>query len=174
MILLDYLPLCKSMAVKYSVIITFSGTLDFIYNRYGTVVNHVSALHVPMVCVLSLYLWQHCNEVLMSAMVSPITGASIVCSTVCSGADQRKCQNSASLAFVRGIHQWPVDSPHKEPVTRKIFQCDDAIIEFLAMNLSNVDGFLSERTFAYPQEVSYHDRQPIMLVGFGKLWGVLH
>ena len=26
------------------------------YNTYGTVVNHVTALHVPMVCVLSLYL----------------------------------------------------------------------------------------------------------------------
>ena len=37
-----------------------------------------------------------------------ITGVSIVYSTVCSGADQRKNQSSASLAFVRGIHQWPV------------------------------------------------------------------
>ena len=36
--------------------------------------------------------------------------------TVCSGADQRKHQSSASLAFVRGIHRWPVNSPHKGPV----------------------------------------------------------
>ena len=35
----------------------------------------------------------------------------LVCSTVCSGADQRKHQSSASLAFVMGIHRWPVDSP---------------------------------------------------------------
>ena len=35
-----------------------------------------------------------------------ITGVSIVCSTVCSGADHRKHQSSASLAFVRGIHRW--------------------------------------------------------------------
>ena len=34
-------------------------------------------------------------------------------STVCSNADQRKHQNSASLAFVREIHRWPVNSPHK-------------------------------------------------------------
>ena len=34
-----------------------------------------------------------------------------------SGADQRKHQSSASLAFVRGIHRWPVNSPHKRPVT---------------------------------------------------------
>ena len=42
-------------------------------------------------------------------------------STVCSGADQRKHQSSASLAFVRGIHRSPVNSPHKGPVTRKCF-----------------------------------------------------
>ena len=29
---------------------------------------------------------------------------------VCSGAGQRKYQSSASLAFVRGIHGWPVNS----------------------------------------------------------------
>ena len=32
-----------------------------------------------------------------------ITGVSIVCSTVCSGEDQRRHQSSTSLAFVRGI-----------------------------------------------------------------------
>ena len=36
-------------------------------------------------------------------MVSEITGISIVCSTVCSGEHQRKHQNPASLAFVRGF-----------------------------------------------------------------------
>ena len=38
-----------------------------------------------------------------------------------SGADQRKYQSSASLAFVRGIHRWPVNSPRKGPVTQKIW-----------------------------------------------------
>ena len=47
----------------------------------------------------------------MSAMASQITSVWIVCSTVCSGGDKRKHQSSASLAFVRGIHRWPVDSP---------------------------------------------------------------
>ena len=37
---------------------------------------------------------------------------------------------SASLAFVRGIHGWPVDYPHKGPVTQKIFPFDDTIISF--------------------------------------------
>ena len=45
-----------------------------------------------------------------------------------SGADQRKHQISASLAFVRGIHQWLVNSPHKRPVTRKMFPFDDIMM----------------------------------------------
>ena len=40
----------------------------------------------------------------------------------------KKHQSSASLAFVRGIHQWPVNSLHKWPVTRKLFPFDDIII----------------------------------------------
>ena len=40
----------------------------------------------------------------------------------------RKHQSSASLAFVRGIHWWPVNSPHKWPVTRKMFPSDDVIM----------------------------------------------
>ena len=64
----------------------------------------------------------------MSAMASLIIGVSIVYSTVCSGADQRKHQSSASLICVRGIHQWPVNSPHKEPVTRKMLPFDDVIM----------------------------------------------
>ena len=53
----------------------------------------------------------------------------IVYSTVYSDADQRKHQSSASLAFVMGIHRSPVNSPHKGPVTRKIF--DDVIVAFM-------------------------------------------
>ena len=40
----------------------------------------------------------------------------------------KKTSNSTSLAFVRGIHWWPVDSPHKGPVTRKMFPFDDFIM----------------------------------------------
>ena len=52
----------------------------------------------------------HYSDVIMSAMTSQITGVSIFFSNVCWGADQRKYQSSASLAFVRGIHRWPVYS----------------------------------------------------------------
>ena len=70
----------------------------------------------------------HYSDVIMCAMASQITGVSIICSFVCSGTDQRKHQNFASLAFVRGIHRWPVDSPHKAPLTRKMFPFDDVIM----------------------------------------------
>ena len=40
----------------------------------------------------------------------------------------KKHQSSASLAFVRGIHRGPVNTPHKCPATRKVFPFDDVII----------------------------------------------
>ena len=70
----------------------------------------------------------HYSDVIMKLMASQITSLTIVCSTVYSGADQRKHQNSASLAFVGGIHQWLVNSPHKGPVTWKMFPFDDVIM----------------------------------------------
>ena len=57
----------------------------------------------------------------MRAMASQITSLTIVCPAVYSGADQRKHQSSTSLAFVRGIHRWPMNSTRKWPVTRKCF-----------------------------------------------------
>ena len=57
----------------------------------------------------------------MGAMASQISNLTIVYSTVYSGADQRKHQSSASLAFVRGNHWWPVNFSHRWPVTRKMF-----------------------------------------------------
>ena len=55
----------------------------------------------------------HCNDVIMGVIASKITSLTIVYLTVYSGADQRKYQSSVSLAFVRGIHRRPVNSPHK-------------------------------------------------------------
>ena len=63
----------------------------------------------------------HYNDVMMSATASQIISLTIICSSVYAGADQRKHQSSVSLAFVWGIHRWPVNSPHKWPVTRKCF-----------------------------------------------------
>ena len=70
----------------------------------------------------------HYTDVIMGAMASQITSLTIDYSTVYSCANQRKHQSSASLAFVRGIHRGPVNSPHKWPVTRKMFPFDDVIM----------------------------------------------
>ena len=64
----------------------------------------------------------------MGAIASQLTSLTIVYSTVYSDADQRKHQSSASLAFVWGIRRGPVNSPHKWPVTRKMFPFDDVIM----------------------------------------------
>ena len=72
----------------------------------------------------------HCNDLIMGSMASQLTSLTIVYSTVYSAANQRKHQSSASLAFVRWIHRGPVNSPHKWPVTRKLFPFDDVIMKF--------------------------------------------
>ena len=77
------------------------------------------------------------SDLIMGAMASPITSLTIVYSIVYSCADQRKHQISASLAFVRGIHRWPANCPHKGPVTRKTFPFDDVIMILFA-NLHTV------------------------------------
>ena len=68
------------------------------------------------------------SDVIMGAIASQITSLAVVYWTVYPGADQRKHQNSTSLAFVRGIHRWPVNYPHKGSVTWKMFPFDDDIM----------------------------------------------
>ena len=74
--------------------------------------------------------WNITTESLTLPWPSQIKGASVVCSAVCSGADQRKYQSSASRAFVMGIHRSPVDSFYKGPITRNIFPFDDVIMMY--------------------------------------------
>ena len=98
-------------------------------------------------CVVIWHNFHH-SDVIMDTMASQITSLPIVYATVYSGADQRKHQSSASLSFVRGIHRWPVSSPHKGPVTRRMFPFDDVImpwpsrISSLALGSCTVDSFL--------------------------------
>ena len=78
----------------------------------------------------------------MGSIASQITSLTIVYSTVYSDAEQGKHQGIASLAFVRGIHRWPVNSPHKWPVTRKMFSFDNVIMCTLitmCMNANVID-----------------------------------
>ena len=70
----------------------------------------------------------HYNDVITGAIASQITSLTIVYWTIFSDVEQRKHQSSASLAFVRGIHRGPVNSPHKWPVTWKMSPFDDVIM----------------------------------------------
>ena len=72
---------------------------------------------------------KHCSDVMMRVMASQITSLTSVYSAVHSGTHGRKHQSSASLAFVWGIHRWPVNCPHKGPVTRQMFPLDDVMME---------------------------------------------
>ena len=93
-------------------------TTDWHINRYNFTLNRRHD-------TISTF---HYNGVIMDAIASKITSLTIIYSTVYSGADQRKHQSSASLAFVWGIHRRPVNSPHKWPVTRNMFPFDDVIM----------------------------------------------
>ena len=85
----------------------------------------------------------HYNDVTMSAIASQITGVSIVYLTVCSDVDKINYQSSASLAFVGRIHRWPVNSPHKGPVTRKMFPFYDVIMNGVGHNSRSLARMVS-------------------------------
>ena len=85
-------------------------------------------LYPQCTCEICTKCVHHYNDVRMGAIESQITSLTIVYSTVYSGTYQRKHQSSASLAFVRRVQRWPVNSPHKGPVTRKRFPFDDVIM----------------------------------------------
>ena len=89
--------------------------------EFSQKLNSQNVMHIQNVCItacLSLsphffsfhlrYVSIHCGDVMICAITSQINTVSIVCSTVCSSADQRKHQSSASLVFVRGFpgHRW--------------------------------------------------------------------
>ena len=103
---------------------------------------------------------RHCIDGIMGVMASQITILTTVYSSAYSGADQRKHQSSASLAFVRGIHLWPVISPHKWPVTRKMFPYDDVIM-FLQFR-----PFVREATSDSPHKGQYWGRSMCFVVVF--------
>ena len=98
---------------------------------------YVLCYRVTPLYLIFFYVWcnvmshpcpTHYDDVIMTTIASQITSLTVVYSIVYSDADQIKHQSSASLAFVWGIHRRPVTSPHKWPVTRKMFSFDDVIM----------------------------------------------
>ena len=98
----------------------FCSTLGKSKQWKSFLVNHRICLSIIPDC--GFWAWRcHYDDVTIGAMVPQITSLTTVYSTVYSDADHTKHQSSASLAFARGIHRAPVNSPHKWPVTRKMF-----------------------------------------------------
>ena len=120
---------------------------DMQFQRILPILTNSTSLYCT--CCISL---SHYGDVIISTMASQITSLSIVCSSVCSDADQRKHQSSASLAFVREIHRWAVNSPHKGPVTRKMFPFYDVIMGVGLRRPSNISelGAVSIRKTVLP------------------------
>ena len=85
----------------------------------------------------------------MGAMASQNTSFTIVYSAVYSGEDQRNYRSSESLAFVRGIYRLPKNSPHKGPVTRKMFPFDDVNMRKLSIIVRRAGLLWSQQDFEW-------------------------
>ena len=105
-------------------------------------------------CMACVFPSWHYTDVIMGAIASEITSLTIVYSTVYSDADQRKHQSSASLAFVWGIHRGPVNSPHKWPVTRKMFPFGDVTWYFFEFRRVEKTPLLTD-SFKFQEKYRY-------------------
>ena len=109
----------------------------------------------------------------MTTMASQITSPMVVYSTVYSDADQRKHQSFASLAFVWGIHRGPVNSPHKWPVTRKIFPFDDVIMPITKQLMGVRPPDLTRKLYGDFGARSRYLSNIYIITYNGILWGVI-
>ena len=127
---------CRIDVIRYTFYITFAYHLEIKWKlrRFCNFPNQFNAF----VFIIRFHHWcqafviidWHYDDVTMGTIASLITSLTIVYATVYTDVDQRKHQSSASLAFVWRIHRRPVNSPHKWPVTRKMFPFDDVIMIF--------------------------------------------
>ena len=90
----------------YSYVITAPLAITLTYNlNHSRNIDWVISTDLFCRAVQSEYRIFHYIDVIMTTMASQITSLTVVYSIVYSGADQRKHQRSASLAFVRGINR---------------------------------------------------------------------
>ena len=117
----------------------------------------------------------HYSNFIMGAMASQITSLTIVYSTVHSGADQRKHQSSASLAFYAENSPVTSEFPAQMASNAETFPFDDVIMSnkirilptvikvspdyFLSFRWENNSGILSVLVWfyirSYPSNVSF-------------------
>ena len=97
----------------------------------------------------------HYNDVIMGAVASQMTSLTIVYSTVYSGADQRKQKKPCVTGLRVGNSPGSVNSPHKWPVTQKMFPFDDVIMYCL--------GQLGKYHWFWCSSSS-HRRSPVVII----------
>ena len=93
------------------------------YSLYTT--SHMCHWNAGTASVWNPHFDIYYSDVIMG-LKSPASG--LFAQSFVSDAVQRKHQRSSSLACVSGIPRWPVDSPHKGPVSRKMFPFDNVIM----------------------------------------------
>ena len=134
----------------------------------------VFTLGMTVLCNISII---HYDEVIMGAIASQITSLTIVYSTVYSDSDQRKHQSSASLAFVRGIHRGPVNSPHKWPVTWKMSSFDDVIMKDDAVRRTSylyIGDSYTCKNIQWTSTPRLYERHRNNLFGYGQIQYLNH
>ena len=129
------------------------GLITFFHYEHNAIISHGFFYRQDLESGILSLLWNHWisfedwapiyeiqySDFIMSVMASQITSLTTVYSTNYSGIDQRKHQTSASLAFVRGIHHWPVNSLHKGQWRRTCFHLmmSSCMILYMATQSSN-------------------------------------
>ena len=77
--------------------------------------------------------------------------------------------NFTLSARFRGIHRWPVNSPHKRPVTRKMFPSDDVIMKFQKPMTHFMATYGSRFCCLLPSYISMHVEMENPIVSYRKL-----
>ena len=78
----------------------------------------------------------------MSAMTSQLASLTIVYSSIYSRRRSKKTPKHRVTGLCAENSQWPVNSPHKEPLTRKMFLFDDVIMWRCIMICPTLCAFL--------------------------------
>ena len=122
--------------------------LNYFEQTYKKIYTHFTSHHSSTLKSLNLLKFTakegkyiiircHCSNVIMRVSNQRRLNGLL---NICSGAGQRKHQSFVALAFVRGIHRLPVNSPHKGSVMRKMFPFDDVVIIIMVSLLMTWQG----------------------------------
>ena len=156
----------------------------------GSVVRNLNCVAdtlVPKCARLLTGLVLHYNDIIMTAMVSQITGVSVVCSTVCSGTAERKHQISASLALEESTINWWFPSQRASNAPGECFHlmtssCDWFLASYMVSIISYNVLSWRKRNSKCPRELrkyldypsgKSHDTQPWHRAMTGK-YGTCH